>query len=97
MFSVGRVLEGKEKSASRHGAVVEPRKVVGYPAALDRLAAYVYDELRRMARRYMGKERAGNTLQATALVNGGWVPYDANSISVSSWGRVHTGLTMTKE
>jgi RNA polymerase sigma factor (TIGR02999 family) len=29
----------------------------------------VYDELRRMARRYMGRERAGHTLQTTALVN----------------------------
>jgi RNA polymerase sigma-70 factor, ECF subfamily len=29
----------------------------------------VYDELRRLARRYMARERAGQTLQATALVN----------------------------
>jgi RNA polymerase sigma factor (TIGR02999 family) len=29
----------------------------------------VYDELRRMARRYMRDERAANTLQTTALVN----------------------------
>jgi RNA polymerase sigma factor (TIGR02999 family) len=60
-------------------AIVLPRSVevtgllkawsAGDPAALDRLAAHVYDELRRIARRYMGKERAGNTLQATALVN----------------------------
>lgn len=41
----------------------------GDQAALDLLAAKVYDELRRMARRYMRNERAGNTLQTTALVN----------------------------
>jgi RNA polymerase sigma factor (TIGR02999 family) len=41
----------------------------GEAAALDRLAPVVYDELRRMARRYMRRERAQNTLQATALVN----------------------------
>src|SRR3981189_3617339 len=41
----------------------------GDPAALDRLTPVVYDELRRLARRYMRNERAGNTLQATALVN----------------------------
>lgn len=41
----------------------------GDQTALDRLAAQVYDELRRMARRYMRNERAGNTLQTTALVN----------------------------
>ena len=29
----------------------------------------VYEELRRLARRYMGNERVGQTLQATALVN----------------------------
>src|SRR3984885_7537456 len=41
----------------------------GNRAALDRLSPLVYDELRRMARRYMKNERAGNTLQTTALVN----------------------------
>jgi RNA polymerase sigma factor (TIGR02999 family) len=33
----------------------------------------VYDELRRLARRYMAKERGGQTLQATALVNEAWI------------------------
>ena len=37
--------------------------------ALDRLAPVVFDELRRMSRRYMRRERAGHTLQTTALVN----------------------------
>jgi RNA polymerase sigma factor (TIGR02999 family) len=41
----------------------------GDPAALDRLTPLVYDELHRLARHYMRKERAGNTLQTTALVN----------------------------
>jgi RNA polymerase sigma factor (TIGR02999 family) len=41
----------------------------GDPAALERLAGHVYDELRHMARRFMRNERAGNTLQPTALVN----------------------------
>jgi len=41
----------------------------GDPAALDRLTPLVYDELHRLARRYMRNERAGNTLQTTALVN----------------------------
>ena len=41
----------------------------GDAAALDRLTTLVYDELRRMARRHMRKEAAGNTLQTTALVN----------------------------
>ena len=41
----------------------------GEQAALQRLTEKVYDELRRIARRYMRNERAGNTLQTTALVN----------------------------
>jgi RNA polymerase sigma factor (TIGR02999 family) len=41
----------------------------GDQAALDRLAAHVYDELHRMARHYMRNERVGNMLQTTALVN----------------------------
>jgi len=41
----------------------------GDRAALDRLMPLVYDELRRLARRYMRQEDAAHTLQATALVN----------------------------
>lgn len=41
----------------------------GDQAALDRLAAQVYDELRSMARHYMRNEQKGHTLQTTALVN----------------------------
>ncbi len=41
----------------------------GDRAALDRLTPRVYDELRRMSRKYMHRERDGHTLQATALVN----------------------------
>jgi len=41
----------------------------GDPDALNRLTPLVYSELRRAARRYMRRERAGNTLQTTALIN----------------------------
>lgn len=41
----------------------------GDQGALDRLAPIVYDELRGLARRYMRRERAGHSLQTTALVN----------------------------
>ena len=37
--------------------------------ALDRLTPLVYDELRRIARAYMRRERQGHTLETTALVN----------------------------
>jgi len=36
---------------------------------LSQVMPLVYDELRKLARRYMARERVGKTLQATALVN----------------------------
>jgi RNA polymerase sigma-70 factor, ECF subfamily len=36
---------------------------------LSQIVPVVYDELRRMARHYMAREKTGQTLQATALVN----------------------------
>src|SRR5947207_13893469 len=41
----------------------------GEMAALDRLLPLVHGELRRLAGRHMRHERAGHTLQASALVN----------------------------
>jgi RNA polymerase sigma-70 factor, ECF subfamily len=41
----------------------------GDRSALDRLLPVVYEELRRTAAAYMRRERAGHTLQATALIN----------------------------
>ena len=41
----------------------------GDPEALDQLMPLVYEEMRRLARLHLRGERAGHTLQATALVN----------------------------
>lgn len=41
----------------------------GDEAALDNLIPLVYDELHRLAARYMRREHPGNTLQTSALVN----------------------------
>ena len=41
----------------------------GDQAALEKLMPLVYDELRRLASNYLRRERAGHTLQPTALVN----------------------------
>ena len=41
----------------------------GEPTAADRLMPLVYEELRRMARRQMRGQRAGHTLQTTALIH----------------------------
>ncbi|SPE35077.1 RNA polymerase, sigma-24 subunit, ECF subfamily [Candidatus Sulfopaludibacter sp. SbA6] len=45
----------------------------GDHGALDRLTPIVYDELHRLARWYMKRERPGHSLQTTALVNEAYV------------------------
>jgi RNA polymerase sigma factor (TIGR02999 family) len=41
----------------------------GDPAALERIVPLVYDDLRRLARRQLGREHGERTLDATALVH----------------------------
>jgi RNA polymerase sigma factor (TIGR02999 family) len=41
----------------------------GDKAALEELTPLVYGELRRLAKRYMGRERQDHTLQTSALIN----------------------------
>ena len=45
----------------------------GDPGSLEKLMPLVYAELRRMAKRYMARERPGRTLQTTALVNEAYI------------------------
>ena len=45
----------------------------GDKAALDSLMPLIHEELRRLAHRYMSRERMGHTLQTTALVNEAYV------------------------
>jgi RNA polymerase sigma factor (TIGR02999 family) len=45
----------------------------GEQAALERLAPLIFEELHRIAERYMRREKPGNTLQTTALVNEAWL------------------------
>lgn len=60
----------------------------GDKAALDALTPVVYNEMRRMARRYMQNERAGQTIQATALVNE--VYLKMIDVAIANWqDRVH--------
>ena len=49
------------------GLLIEWRQ--GDKAALDKLTPLIYDEMRRIAHRYVQRERDGHTLQTTALVN----------------------------
>lgn len=45
----------------------------GDPQAPERLMPFVYDELRRLARAFLSRERGGHTLQPTALVHEAYV------------------------
>jgi RNA polymerase sigma factor (TIGR02999 family) len=45
----------------------------GDRAAPERLMPFVYDELRRLARAFLSRERGGHTLQPTALVHEAYV------------------------
>lgn len=57
----------------------------GDAGALDQLVPLVNAELRRLARGYMARERAGHTLQVTALVNEAFVRLtDARQLSWKS-------------
>ena len=53
----------------------------GDQGALDRLVPLVYAELHRLAKSYMRKERAGQTLQTTALIHEAYLRLiDANQV-----------------
>jgi RNA polymerase sigma factor (TIGR02999 family) len=50
----------------------------GDPSALQKLTPLIYDELRRIAHRYVRRERNGHTLQTTALINEAYVRLAGN-------------------
>ncbi|HEX6623067.1 MAG TPA: ECF-type sigma factor [Pyrinomonadaceae bacterium] len=72
--SVGSLDRGEAPSARHRGASETVAREGGEALKLDRLQgereeSVARAELRRIARRQMSGERAGHTLQATALVN----------------------------
>jgi RNA polymerase sigma factor (TIGR02999 family) len=60
----------------------------GDEAALDKLTPLVYDEIRRIAHRYLQRERDGHTLQTTALVNEAYIRL-AGAQNVAWQNRAH--------
>jgi RNA polymerase sigma-70 factor (ECF subfamily) len=68
------------------GLLIEWRQ--GDKAALDRLTPLVYDGIRRIAHRYVQREREGHTLQTTALINEAYVRL-AGSQNVDWQNRAH--------
>jgi RNA polymerase sigma-70 factor, ECF subfamily len=69
--SVGPAQLGRRMPVSSKAEIT--RWLVAYqegdPYALEKLLPLVYDELHRQAMGFFGRERAGHTLQPTALVN----------------------------
>jgi len=64
----------------------------GDPAAMEQLVPLVYAELHQIARRCMAQERAGHSLQATALINEAYVRLvDARRVN---WQDRHHFLAM---
>jgi RNA polymerase sigma factor (TIGR02999 family) len=61
----------------------------GNPEAADQLLPLVYDELRKLAASNLAHERAGQTLQATALVHEAWLRLGGAEAAVSWRGRGH--------
>jgi RNA polymerase sigma-70 factor (ECF subfamily) len=60
----------------------------GDTAALEKLLPLIDQELRRLAHRYMSRERVGHTLQTTALVNEAFVRL-VNRTNVNWQNRAH--------
>ena len=58
-----------KKSAEGSGKREEPAQLAADPLSLSVLLPQVYDELRNLARRNLRRERAGGSIQATALVH----------------------------
>lgn len=68
------------------GLLIEWRQ--GDKAALDRLTPLVYDGIRRIAHRYVQREREGQTLETTALVNEAYLRL-AGSQNIDWQNRAH--------
>src|SRR5213078_4957695 len=65
------------------------------PDPADDLFPVIYGELRRVAGRYLGRERVNHTLQPTALVNEAWLRM-RNERGLASQGRTQ-GLALAAQ
>ena len=65
------------------------------PSSPDDLFPVIYGELRRVAGRYLKRERQNHTLQPTALVHEAWLKLQ-NERSVQLHGRTH-GLALAAQ
>ena len=79
-FMAGELSEGQSVSPQEVTRLLQAWKA-GDEGALERLMPLVYDELHRLARRYMAAEQTGHPLQTTALVHEVYLRLvDANTI-----------------
>lgn len=69
------VFSPKERAVSPQVTQLLSRWSLGDQSALQELTPLVYDELRRLAHRYMSGARPDHTLQTTALVNEAYLKF----------------------
>ncbi|HEV2425913.1 MAG TPA: sigma-70 family RNA polymerase sigma factor [Terriglobia bacterium] len=73
MLGSGQNAQARETPSAAEVSGLLQAWTAGDRGALDRLTPVVYDELRRLARGYLRRERTGHSLQTTALVNEAYV------------------------
>jgi RNA polymerase sigma factor (TIGR02999 family) len=66
-----------------------------HPGSSEELFPIIYGELRKVARRYLDRERRNHTLQPTALVNEAWLRLE-NERGAEWQGRTH-GLALAAQ
>ena len=84
-------MSGRDNPKSTPGDSTPPSRT----AAAGELFPMIYGELRRVARRYLGRERKNHTLQPTALVHEAWMRLQ-NDRAVQWHGRTQ-GLALAAQ
>jgi RNA polymerase sigma-70 factor (ECF subfamily) len=67
----------------------------GSKEALDQLVPVIYDELRKLAGRYLYSERRDHTLRATALVNEAYVRLVSSDVTYQDRGHFYAVAALT--
>lgn len=74
---------GKSMSAARSISWLLERVDEGQRASLTQVFPLIYEDLRRVAQRYMAREQSSHTLQPTALVNEAYVRIRDRGVKLS--------------
>jgi RNA polymerase sigma factor (TIGR02999 family) len=81
-------MKGHSQSATGDVTQLLAKAAEGQRDAFDQLFPLIYDELRRVAKRQLGRERVGHTLGASGLVNEAYLKL-VDQVQVDWGGREH--------